>query len=242
MGRAFEYRKATIMARNLRLAKAFTKAGKQITIAVKAAGPDPETNSTLRRAIQNAKAVSMPKDKIENAIKKAMGKDTSNYDELSYDGMGPHGIAVVVDCATDNATRTIADVRAIFRKCGGEIGKTGMHDFLFDRKGVFFIELDKIEDPEEFELEYIDHGLEELTKDKDEEDEEYYMCYCAFEDFGKLQDGLEKGGIEAKKTELQRIPAHYKEDLTEEQIQDVLKLIGKLEENDDVTSIFHNMG
>ncbi len=239
MGRAFEYRKATKFARWDRMAKEFSKAGRQITIAVKQGGPDPDTNHTLRRAIQNAKSVQMPKDRILAAIKKASDKDTSGFQELVYEGMAPHGVAVVIETATDNPTRTVANVRASFNKKGGTLGTNGMHDFLFDRKGVFYIELDKIEDPEEIELELIDHGLEELKKDT-ENDVEYYMLYSAYTDFGNLQSALEKLGLEVNKAELQRIPKITKE-LTEEQIDDVLALIDRFEQDDDVQSVFHNL-
>ncbi len=239
MGRAFEYRKATKFARWDKMAKEFSKAGRQITIAVKQGGPDPDTNHTLRRAIQNAKAVQMPKDRIQAAIKKASDKDTSGFQELVYEGMAPHGVALVIETATDNPTRTVANVRASFNKKGGTLGTNGMHDFLFDRKGVFYVEVDKIEDAEELELELIDHGLEELKKDK-EEDVEYYFLYSAFTDFGNLQSALEERKIEVKKSELQRIPNHTKE-LTDEQIDDVLALVDRLEQDDDVQTVFHNL-
>lgn len=239
MGRAFEYRKATKFARWDRMAKAFSKAGRQITIAVKQGGPDPDSNVVLRRAIQNAKAVQMPKDRIESAIKKASAKDTTGFTELVYEGMAPHGVAVVVETATDNPTRTVANVRSYFRKKGGTLGTNNMHDFLFDRKGVFYVETDKIEDPEELELELIDFGLDELKKDT-EEDVEYYMLYSGYSDFGNLQSALEEKGIEVKKSELQRIPNHTKE-LNEEQIDEVLALIDRFEEDDDVQAVYHNL-
>ncbi len=241
MGRAFEYRKATKFARWDRMAKEFSKAGRQITIAVKQGGPDPDTNHTLRRAIQNAKAVQMPKDRIESAIKKASSKDTSGFQEAVYEGMAPHGVAIVVETATDNPTRTVANVRSYFRKKGGQLGTNGMHDFLFTRKGVFYVELDKIEDEqvEELEFELIDHGLEEMKKEE-EEGVEYYMFYSKFQDFGNLQSALENNKIEVKKSELQRIPTHTKE-LTDEQVDEVLVLIDKLEEDDDVQAVFHNL-
>jgi len=164
MGRAFEYRKATKFARWDRMAKQFTKAVRQITIAVKEGGPDPEYNSILRRAIQNAKAVQMPKDRIEAAIKKASDKDSSNYESVVYEGMAPHGVAIIVETTTDNPVRTVANVRSYFRKKGGTLGTLGMHDFIFDRKGVFYIKPEDIDDQEEFELEFIDHGLEKIEK------------------------------------------------------------------------------
>jgi len=239
MGRAFEYRKATKFARWDKMAKAFSKAGKHITIAVKQAGPDPDTNVALRRAIQNAKAVQMPKDRIAAAIKKASDKDTSNYEEVVLEGMAPHGIAMVVETATDNNQRTVANVRSYFSKKGGSMGTKGMHDFLFDRKGVFYIPLEQISDPEEIELEFIDHGLEAIEKDTVEE-EEMYKVQVAFEDFGKMQQALEEAKIEVKNSELERIPTITKE-LSEEQVDEVLALIDLMEQDDDVSSIYHNL-
>lgn len=241
MGRAFEYRKATKFARWDRMAKAFTKAGREITIAVKEAGPDVEYNSKLRRAVQNAKSVQMPKDRIEAAIKRASSKDAEDYAEIVYEGMGPHGVAIVVETATDNPTRTVANVRSIFRKSGGSLGTQNMHDFIFDRKGVFYVPLENIEDPEEFELEFIDHGLSKLEKEKEEEsEEEKYLIYVNFQDFGNMQSALEEHNIEVDKSELQRIPNHEKE-LEEEQMDEVLDLIDKFEQDDDVQTVFHNL-
>ena len=239
MGRAFEYRKATKFARWDKMAKAFTKAGKQISIAVKQGGPDEDTNVALRRAVQNAKAVQMPKDRIQAAIKKASDKDTSNYDEVVLEGMAPHGIAIVVETATDNNQRTVANIRSYFNKKGGSMGTKGMHDFLFNRKGVFYIPLDQIADPEEIELEFIDHGLEEIVKDTIEE-KEMYKIQVAFEDFGTMQQALEKAEIKPEKSELERIPSLTKE-LSEESIDEVLALIDLMEQDDDVTNVFHNL-
>ena len=237
MGRAFEYRKATKFARWDRMAKQFTKAGREISVAVKSGGPDPDYNPALRRAVQNAKAVQMPKDRIEAAIKRASSKDAENYAEVVYEGMGPHGVAVVVETTTDNPTRTVANVRLIFRKNGGSFGTQGMHDFIFDRKGVFYLNADQVGDPEEFELEYIDFGLQKLEKS---EDESQYLVYVDFVDFGKMQSILEENKLETNKSELQRIPNHTKE-LSEEQIDEVLELIDKLEQDDDVQTVFHNL-
>jgi len=239
MGRAFEYRKATKFARWDKMAKAFSKAGKHITMAVKAGGPDPDSNVTLRRAIQNARSVQMPKDKIEAAINKALDTDTSGYEEHTYEGMGPHGVAIVVDTATDNPTRTVANVRSYFNKKGGTFGTKGMHDFLFARKGVFYMDIDQIADPEEMELELIDFGLEKIEKDE-VEGKDMYKIFVAFEDFGNMQEGLETKSIKVDKSELERIPNHTKE-LSEEHIDEVLELIDKLEEDDDVTNVFHNL-
>ncbi len=241
MGRAFEYRKATKFARWDRMAKAFTKAGREITIAVKASGPDPDYNPTLRRAIQNAKAVQMPKDRIEAAIKRASSKDAEDFTEITYEGMAPHGVAIIVETATDNPTRTVANVRSYFRKKGGSLGTQGMHDFIFDRKGVFYVPAENIEDSEEFELEFIDHGLSKLElEDKEEGEGKQYLIYVDFKDFGKMQDALDTAKIETEKSELQRIPNHIKE-LEEEQVDEVLELIDVLEQDDDVQSVFHNL-
>jgi len=240
MGRAFEYRKATKFARWDKMAKQFSKASRQITIAVKQGGDDPDSNVLLRRAIQNAKAVQMPKDKIENAIKKASDKDTSNYDELVYEGMAPHGIAVVVETATDNAQRTVANVRSYFRKKGGSLGTSGMHDFIFDRKGVFYIFKEDVEDLESLELEMIDHGLEEVEEDNIE-GKDFYKLYVAFEDFGKMQEALETQNIKTEKSELERIPKITKDLEDEDQLDEVLALIDLLEQDDDVTNVFVNL-
>jgi YebC/PmpR family DNA-binding regulatory protein len=237
VGRAFEYRKATKFARWDKMAKAFTKAGRDITIAIKAGGTDPEYNSMLRRAIQNAKSVQMPKDRIEAAIKRAISKDAEDYSEIVYEGMGPHGVAIIVETTTDNPTRTVANVRAIFRKKGGTLGTQGMHDFIFDRKGVFYVPANSIADSEEFELEFIDYGLDKLEKS---EDGNQYIIYVGFKDFGKMQEGLEKHNIEVEKSELQRIPNHTKE-LTEEQVDEMLELVDALEQDDDVQAVFHNL-
>ncbi len=239
MGRAFEYRKATKFARWDKMAKQFSKASRHITIAVKQGGPDPDTNVTLRRAIQNAKAVQMPREKVENAIKKASDKDTSNYDEIVYEGMAPHGVAVVVETATDNAQRTVANIRSYFRKRGGSLGTSGMHDFLFNRKGVFYVPKEDISNLEELELELIDFGLEEIEEDTIEE-KDFYKLYVAFEDFGTMQGALESKSINLEKSELERIPTITKE-LDEEQLDEVLALIDLIEQDDDVSSVFVNL-
>ncbi len=239
MGRAFEYRKATKFARWDKMAKEFTKAGRQIAMAVRDGGPDPDTNHALRRAIANAKGVQMPKDRIEAAIKKASDRDTSSFETLVYEGMGPHGIAVVVETATDNPTRTVANVRAIFRKRGGSLGTNGMHDFMFDRKGVFYIKKEDVSDLEELELELIDHGLEK-TDTGTVDEEECVLLYVSFEDFGNMQSALEEMKMEVKKSEVERIPSHTKE-LEEEQVDEVLELIDAMEQDDDVTSVYHNL-
>lgn len=244
MGRAFEYRKAAKFARWDRMAKQFTKAGKQITMAVKRGGDDPDANLELRRAIQNAKSVQMPKDRIEAAIEKGLGKDADELNEVVYEGMAPHGVAVVVETATDNPTRTVANVRSIFNKNGGSLGTQGMHDFNFDRKGVFYVEVGKIPDREVFELEMIDHGLERIDhRDTDEEGNavDQYMVYVDFTDFGKMQEALEDRSIELVKSELERIPKFTQNDLSEDQVDEVLELIDALEQDEDVQSVFHSL-
>ncbi len=237
MGRAFEYRKATKFARWDKMSKAFTKANREITIAVKGGGPSPEYNAMLRRAIQNAKAVQMPKDKIENAIKKATSRDAEDFKEIVYEGMGPHGVAVVVETATDNPTRTVANIRAVFKKKGGSLGTQGMHDFIFDRKGVFNVPIASIEDPENFELEFIDHGLEKMELD---EEKNQYLLYVDFPDFGKMSEALENANIEAEKSEVQRIPTILKE-IPDDQLDEVLDFVDALEQDDDVQNVFHNL-
>jgi YebC/PmpR family DNA-binding regulatory protein len=234
MGRAYEYRKATKFARWDKMAKLFTRAGREIVIAVKSGGPDPDYNPTLRRAIQNAKGVSMPKDRIDAAVKRASNKDEKDYAEVVYEGMGLHGVAIVIETATDNPTRTVANVRSYFNKKGGSLGTSGMHDFIFDRKGVFKFKAEGI-DIEELELELIDSGLDSL-----EQEEDMILAYAAFQDFGLMQKALEEKGIEVITSELQRIPTMYKE-LSEEQTDEVLELIDKLEQDDDVQTVYHNL-
>lgn len=234
MGRAFEYRKAAKFARWDRMAKQFTKAGREIAIAVKSGGADPEYNPSLRRALQNAKGYNMPKDRIEAAIKRAMSKDEKDFQEVVYEGMAPNGVAVVIETATDNPTRTVANIRAIFNKKNGTLGTSGMHDFIFNRKGVFKFKAAG-HDMEELELELIDHGLDSLEKEDDT-----LIAYSAFQDFGSMQKALEEKGIEVTSAELQRIPTITKE-LSEEQTDDVLDLIDRLEQDDDVQNVYHNL-
>ncbi len=235
MGRAFEYRKAAKFARWDRMAKAFTRAGKEIALAIKSGGANPDTNANLRRAIQNAKSAQMPKDRIEAAIKRATAKDATGFSEVVYEAMGPHGTAIVIETATDNPTRTVANLRAILNKNGGSMGTQGMHDFIFERKGVFKINAANL-DMDELELELIDAGLDSLEKNE----EEQYVLYTKFADFGSMQKALEDKGLEVLSAELQRIPSIGKE-LNEEQTDEVLELIDKLEQNDDVQTVFHNL-
>ena len=236
MGRAFEYRKAKKMARWGKMAITFTRIGKEIVMAVKGGGPDPDTNTRLRIAIQNAKAANMPKDNVERAIKKAMGKDEKDFDELLYEGFGPHGVAFLVETATDNTNRTVANVRSHFNKCGGILGNSGSVEFLFEHKALFTIDISG-RDVEELELELIDFGLEEIGT---EEGETYVQV--AFVDFGKIQQASDQLNIPIITAEKERIPMSYKEGLTEEQKADIEKLIERLEEDEDVQAVFHNMG
>lgn len=221
------------------MAVQFTRLGKEIVMAVKAGGPNPESNSRLRTAIQNAKAVNMPKDRVDAAIKRASNKDESNYEEVVYEGYAPHGVAVLVETATDNTNRTVANVRSYFNKVGGTLGKTGSLDFIFNRKAVFRFSPGEI-DLEELELELIDAGLEDLFVEEDEDGNDIAVIHTAFEDFGKMQKTLEEKGIELKSAKLERVTLSTAE-VSEEQAADVLKLVDKLEEDDDVQAVYHNM-
>ena len=236
MGRAFEYRKARKLKRWGNMARTFTRIGKEIDIAVKAGGPDPANNTRLRILIQNAKAENMPKENVERAIKRAVSKDTSDYKEIVYEGYGPFGIAIVVETATDNNTRTVANVRHCFNKYGGSLGTTGSLDFLFDRKCVFKITRPENFDLEEFELEMIDYGADEIFEDE----ENHVIIYGSFEAFVAIQKYLEDNHYEMVSGEFERIPLDTKE-LTEEQRESVDKLLEKLEEDDDVTNVYHNI-
>jgi YebC/PmpR family DNA-binding regulatory protein len=236
MGRAFELRKGRKMKRWSKMAKTFTRIGKDIVMAVKDGGPDPDTNSRLRQVMQNAKSANMPKDNVLRAIKNASNKDTANYEEMSLEGYALHGIAVFVDCASNNNNRTVADVRSYFSKCDGAMGTNGSLEFIFDRKGVFTISPEQIKIAvEELEMELIDAGLEEL-----EVDEEAVTVYCGYADFYNIQTKLEELEIEIENSELQRIPNNTKT-ISTEQAGQVLKLLDLLEENDDVQQVFHNM-
>lgn len=240
MGRAFEYRKHRKFARWAKMAKAFTKAGREIAISVKEGGADPDYNPRLRLAIQNAKAVNMPKDRIEAAIKRASDKDSSGYEEVTYQGYGPHGVAIIVDCATDNTTRTVANVRSYFNKYNGSLGKTGSLDYMFDKKGVFKVKGEGV-DAEELELDLIDFGAEEVEKYTDEEDEkEYVMIYTDFVEFGNMQKGIEELKLELIEAQYEKVP-HNTLELNEEQSKDLNKLLDKFDEDEDVLSVFHNI-
>lgn len=234
MGRAFEYRKERKMKRWAGMAKTFTRIGREIAIAVRDGGPDPNYNSRLRLAIQNSRAANMPKANVENAIKKAISKEAENFDEVVYEGYAPHGIAVLVETATNNPTRTVANVRHIFSKYGGALGVSGSVDYMFTRKAVFKIK-DEGLDLESLELDLIDHGLSELKHEDD-----LVALYCEFTDFGILQKALEERNLEVQSAELLRIPGHALK-LNDEQAEDVIKLIEKMEDDEDVVNIFHNM-
>jgi YebC/PmpR family DNA-binding regulatory protein len=235
MGRAFEYRKATKFARWAKMSKTFTKLGKQITMAVKAAGPDPDTNSKLRALIQNARAENMPKDRIEAAIKRASERDVKDLEEVVYEGYGPHGVAIMVETATDNPTRTVANLRVIFSRNGGSLGTSGTVGFLFERKAVFRVNLANQPDPESLELELIDFGLEEFAV----QDQEAVLI-TPFEEYGAMQAGLEQRGIEIISSELRRFPTTTTA-LNPEQVAEVETLLEKIEEDDDVQNVFHSM-
>jgi YebC/PmpR family DNA-binding regulatory protein len=239
MGRIFETRKHTMFARWDKMAKAFTRIGKEISIAVKSSGPDPQSNPMLRRVIQNARAVNMPKDKIESAIKRAAGQDGKAYEEILFEGYAPHGIAIIVETATDNNTRTVANLRSHFNKGGGNLGTTGSVAFMFKRMGVFRLDPAGI-DQDELELDLIDHGLEEMGESTGEKGEPQLVIRCAFADFGRLQKALEDRGIKPISAESEYI-AGTPVELPEDQATEVLKLVDTLEQDDDVQKVFHNL-
>ncbi len=235
MGRAFEYRKARKLKRWGNMSRTFTRIGKEITIAAKAGGPDPDTNPRLRVLMQNAKAANMPKDTVERAIKKATDKDAGDYKEIVYEGYGPFGIAIVVEAATDNNTRTVANVRSYFNKHGGTLGTQGSLSFMFEHKSVFKIKPKEGLSTEDLELELIDYGVDEVEQDEDE-----IVLYGAFEEFANIQKHLEENGIEIISAEFERIPNDLKE-VTPEQRAQLEKLLEKFEEDEDVQNVFHNM-
>ena len=234
MGRAFEFRKGRKMKRWSAMAKAFTRIGKDIVMAVKEAGPNPEANSRLRAVIQNAKAANMPKENVERAIKKATDKDTANYKEVLFEGYAPHGIAILIETATDNNNRTVANVRSYFNKCNGTMGTQGSVEFMFDHTCNFRIAKGNL-DVEEMELEFIDFGAEEIFIDEDD-----ILIYAPFESFGTIQKELEIRKLEILSSGFERIPQLTKE-LNESQVADVEKLIEKMEEDDDVMNVYHTM-
>ncbi|WP_445384697.1 YebC/PmpR family DNA-binding transcriptional regulator [Robiginitalea sp. IMCC44478] len=234
MGRAFEFRKARKLKRWAAMSKAFTRIGKDIVMAVKEGGPDPDANSRLRAVIQNAKAVNMPKDNIERAIKRATDKSQGDYKEVLFEGYGPHGIAILIETATDNNTRTVANIRSYFNKCNGSLGTSGSVEFMFDHTCNFRIPAEGI-DPEELELDMIDFGAEEVFMDEDG-----ILIYAPFESFGAIQKELESRGIEILSSGFERIPQVTKE-LSEEEAEDIEKLLEKIEEDDDVQNVYHTM-
>ncbi len=235
MGRAFEYRKARKLKRWGNMARTFTRIGKEIEIAVKAGGPDPAANLRLRLLMQTAKNESMPKENVERAIKRATSKDTSDYKEVVYDGKGPHGIAIVVETATDNPTRTVANLRAAFVRGKGELGTMGMNDFLFERKCSFVVAYKDGIDMDQLELELIDCDIDELFRDEDE-----IMIYADFKNYGPISKYLEDNNYEIKSFKFERIPLTLRE-LSPEEQEDVNGLIERLENDDDVVNVFHNM-
>lgn len=235
MGRAFEFRKERKFKRWGNMAKVFTRLGREITMAAKAGGPDPDTNSKLRLLISNARSENMPKDNVERAIKRAFEKDTSDYKEVFFEGYAPHGVAVYIEVATDNNQRAVANIRSYFNKFNGSMGTHGMLDFIFDRKCRFTIANKEELDLEEFELELIDYNVEDVF----EEDGDI-LIYAEFENFGPIQKYLEENGYEIKEFKFERIPNDMKT-VTEEQRVDIEKLLERIEEDDDVTQVFHNM-
>jgi YebC/PmpR family DNA-binding regulatory protein len=235
MGRAYEYRKARKMKRWGSMARTFTKIGKEIAISIKSAGPDPANNSRLRVLMQNAKNASMPKENVERAIKKATSKDQTDYKEVVYEGYAPYGIAVLVETATDNPTRTVANVRSYFNRNGGSLGTSGCVDYLFEHKCLFKIKSKEGIDIEELELEMIDFGIQEIFAEDDN-----IIIYGDYEAFGPIQKFIEDNGFEIVTADFERIPSEIKE-LNEEQMAEVEKLLEKLEDDEDVTNVFHNM-
>ncbi len=237
MGRAFEYRKARKLKRWGNMAKTFTKLGKEIIIAVKAGGPDPHSNSKLRAIIQNAKAENMPKENIERAIKKATSKDQADIKEMVYEGYGPHGIAILIETATDNTNRTVANIRSYFTKLGGTLGTSGSVSFMFEHKSFFKVKNKEGVNLEELELELIDFGVSEVFLD---EEEDQINIYGEYESFAQVQKYLEDNGFEIVSAEFVRIPTDTKT-LADDEVAGVVKLLARLEEDEDVTNVYHTM-
>lgn len=244
MGRIFEKRKTTMFARYDRMAKQFSRIAKEIVIAVKAGGPNPDANPGLRRAMHNAKSVNMPKDKVEAAIRRASGEDAVAYDEVIYEGYGPHGVAILVEAATDNPTRTVANVRSAFRSNGGNLGSVGSVTFQFRKMGVFRLDAAALEDggldPDELELDLIDHGLEEMLEGEGENGEKQLVVRCGFTDLGDMQKALEERGIEPASAGTEYICTAPIE-LPEEQANEVHELVAALEADDDVQQVFTSL-
>ena len=241
MGRAFEFRKERKFKRWGHMAKTFTKIGKEITIAVKAGGPDVTGNPRLRALLQTARSENMPKDNIERAIKRASEKDQADYKEVVLEGRAPHGIAVLVECATDNNNRTVANVRSYFNEFGGSLGTSGSVDYMFDRKSVFHFKSDKPYDMEELELEMIDYGVEEIFEEEDEDGNKTICVYGEVTSFNEIQKYIEENGFELVSAEFTRLPNTDLVDLTPEQRAEVDKLVEKIEEDDDVQNVFTNL-
>ncbi|HWL63737.1 MAG TPA: YebC/PmpR family DNA-binding transcriptional regulator [Steroidobacteraceae bacterium] len=239
MGRIFEVRKHTMFARWNRMAKQFAKIGKDITIAVRSGGSDPASNPALRRVIQNARAVNMPKDKVEAAIKRATGRDATNYSEVIYEGYAPHGVAVLVETATDNPTRTVANVRSIFSKHGGNLGSTGSVSFMFRKLGVFRLDPAGI-DQDDLELYLIDHGLDEMGEGTGEKGEPQLVVRCAFEDFGHMQKALEERGI-TPLSAAHEFLCSAPTTLGEAEATEVMTMLDKLEQDEDVQNVYHTL-
>jgi YebC/PmpR family DNA-binding regulatory protein len=239
MGRIFEVRKHTMFARWNRMAKQFARIGKDITIAVRGGGTDPASNPTLRRVIQNARSINMPMDKVESAIKRASGRDAADYTEIIYEGYAPHGIAVLVEAATDNPTRTVAGVRNVFSKHGGNLAASGSVSFQFKKMGVFRLKPEGI-NQDDLELHLMDHGLDEMGESTGEHGEAQIVVRCAFEEFGHVQKALEERGITPVSAEHEYIPQVATE-LTEEQAAEVMALLDKMEQDDDVQKVYHTL-
>lgn len=235
MGRAFEYRRAAKEKRWGQMSRIFPKLAKAITVAAKEGGTDPEMNAALRTAIQNAKAQNMPKDNIENAIKRAEGKDAENFSEVTYEGKGPHGVLCFVECATDNPTRTVANVKSYFNKAGGQVIPNGSLEFMFNRQAVFQFEMPDGKNPEDLEMELIDAGLEEL-----EENEGSYYAYADYTAFGDLQKAFDELNIECDSSKLKRFPVSAVE-FSEEQMEDIEKMLDKLDDDEDVQAVYTNI-
>jgi len=240
MGRIFETRKATMFARWNKMAKLFTRISKDIAIAVKAGGPSPESNPALRRAIHNARVANMPKDKVDSAIKRASGQDAEVYDVVLYEGYGPHGIAVIVETATNNTVRTVANVRMHFKDWGGSMGTTGSVGFMFKRMGVFRLSAEGV-DQDALELDLIDHGLEEMGESTGEKGEKQLVIRCAFNEFGHLQAAIEAKGLTVLSADSEYVPQNLVE-LPEDKATEVLKMVDALEQDEDVQRVFHNLG
>lgn len=241
MGRTFENRKIAILKRSDRDAKAFSRCGRQIAMAVKAGGPDPDVNPQLRRVLQNARAVNMPKDKVQGAIDRASGAgESADFEEIVYEGYGPHGVPMMVVTATDNPTRTVANVRLAFNKCGGNLGSSGCVSFMFKQMGVFRLDPKDV-DREALELELIDHGLESMDDEMNDKGESQLVLRCERDDFGSLNAALEQQGFKIASSGFEWIAATTSE-LGESETDEVLKLVMRLEEDDDVQAVFHNLG